>query len=135
MVKDLLKTNIYDVEDTIIIIGSCLPNMDKIAYEKLIKISNNVYDLCLEQTHLNMAITKIGGMLRTGKIKRIIFASVNKSPHCVQLHYIGNELKKMMNLKDIEIINYVANNGDLVKISDNTISLSKDLIKIEEGNK
>ncbi len=135
MVKDLLKTNIYDVEDTIIIIGSCLPNMDKIAYEKLIKISNNVYDLCLEQTHLNMAITKIGGMLRTGKIKRIIFASVNKSPHCVQLHYIGNELKKMMDLKNIEIINYVANNGDLVNISDNTISLSKDLIKIEEGNK
>ena len=135
MVKDLLKTNIYDVEDTIIIVGSCLPNMDKIAYEKLIKISNNVYDLCLEQTHLNMAITKIGGMLRTGKIKRIIFASVNKSPHCVQLHYIGNELKKMMDLKNIEIINYVANNGDLVNISDNTISLSKDLIKIEEGNK
>ena len=131
MVKDLLKTNIYDVEDTIIIIGSCLPNMDKIAYEKLIKISNNVYDLCLEQTHLNMAITKIGGMLRTGKIKRIIFASVNKSPHCVQLHYIGNELKKMMDLKDIEIINYVANNGDLVNISDNTISLSKDLIELE----
>ena len=135
MVKDLLKTNIYDVEDTIIIIGSCLPNMDKIAYEKLIKISNNVYDLCLEQTHLNMAIAKIGGMLRTGKIKRIVFASVNKSPHCVQLHYIGNELKKMMDLKNIEIINYVANNGDLVNISENTISLSKDLIKIEEGNK
>lgn len=44
--------------------------MDKDAYEKLLKITNNTYDLCLEQTHVNMAITKIGGMLRTDKIKK-----------------------------------------------------------------
>jgi len=39
-----------------------------------------------------MAITKISGMIRTGKIKNIIFATVDKSPHCVQVHYIRNEL-------------------------------------------
>ena len=42
-------------------------------YEKLQKISTNIYELCLEETHINMAITKIGGMLRTGKVKKIIF--------------------------------------------------------------
>ncbi len=131
MIKDLLKTNIYDVGETIIIIGSCLPNMDKKAFDKLKKITNNIYDLCLEQTHVNMAITKIGGMLRTGKVKKIIFASVNKSLHCVQMHYIQDELNRMMNLKDIEIINYVADNGELIKIYPSTISLSKNLIELE----
>lgn len=131
MLKDLLKTNIYDVGETIIIIGSCLPNMDKKAFDKLKKITNNIYDLCLEQTHVNMAITKIGGMLRTGKVKKIIFASVNKSLHCVQMHYIQDELNKMMNLKDIEIINYVANNGELINISPSTITLSKNLVELE----
>ncbi len=133
MIKDLLKTNIYDVGKTIIIIGSCLPNMDKKAFDKLKKITNNIYDLCLEQTHINMAITKIGGMLRTNKIKKIIFATVNKSPHCIQMHYIQDELNKMMDLKDIEIINYVANNGELIKICPSTISLSKNLIELERN--
>lgn len=133
MIKDLLKTNIYDVGETIIIIGSCLPNMDKKAFDKLKKITNNIYDLCLEQTHINMAITKIGGMLRTNKIKKIIFATVNKSPHCIQMHYIQDELNKMMDLKDIEIINYVSDNGELIKIHPGTISLSKNLIELERN--
>ena len=76
--KDLLKSNIYDVSETIIIVGSCLPNMDKVAYDKLLQISSNVYDICLEQTHINMAITKVGGMVRTGKIKKIIFAIIKE---------------------------------------------------------
>lgn len=133
MIKDLLKINIYDVSETIIIIGSCLLNMDKKVFDKLKKITNNIYDLCLEQTHINMAITKIGGMLRTDKVKKIIFATVNKSPHCIQMHYIQDELNKMMNLKDIEIINYVADNGELIKIHPSTISLSKNLIELERS--
>ena len=128
--KDLLKSNIYDVNATIIIVGSCLPNMDKVAYDKLQQISSNIYDLCLEQTHINMAITKVGGMIRTGKIKKILFATVNKSPHCIQVHYIQDEIRKMMNIEDIEMINYIADNGKLKEISKETISLSKDLLKL-----
>ena len=94
--KDLLKSNIYDVDATIIIVGSCLPSMDKEAYSKLLKISNNIYNLCLEETHVNMAITKVGGMLRTGKVHNVIFATVDRSPHCIQMHYIQDELRKMI---------------------------------------
>ena len=125
--KELMKSNIYDVDETIIVVGSCLKNMQSKGYEELQKISNNVYELCLEETHINMAITKIGGMLRTNKIKKIIFASVDKSPHCIQLHYIQDELRKMMNLPNIEIENYVVVNNELIKISPEVISLSKNL--------
>lgn len=109
-------------------------------YEKLQKISNNIYELCLEETHINMAITKIGCMLRTNKIKKIIFAAVDKSPHCIQLHYIQDELRKMMNLSNIEIENYVIVDNELIKINTEIISLSKNLSKlsklnIEEGKK
>ena len=125
--KELMKSNIYDVSETIIVVGSCLKNMQLDGYEKLQKISTNIYELCLEETHINMAITKIGGMLRTNKIKKIIFASVDKSPHCIQLHYIQDELRKMMNLTNIEIENYVVVNNELIKISPEVISLSKNL--------
>jgi len=132
--KELLKSNIYDVSETIIVVGSCLKNMQPKGYEELQKISNNIYELCLEETHINMAITKIGGMLRTNKIKRIIFASVDKSPHCIQLHYIQDELRKMMNLSNIEIYNYVIVDNELIKINRETISLSKNLKELTELN-
>ena len=129
-----MKSNIYDVDETIIVVGSCLKNMQPKGYEELKKISNNIYDLCLEETHINMAITKMGGMLRTNKIKKIIFASVDKSPHCIQLHYIQDELRKMMNLSNVEIENYVIVDNELITISTETISLSKNLSKLSNLN-
>lgn len=101
--------------------------MQSEGYKKITKISNNIYDICLEATHINMAITKIGGMLRTNKIKKIIFAMVDKSPHCIGLHYIQDELQKMMDLSNIEIENYVVVDNQLIKITPKTISLSKNL--------
>lgn len=130
--KELMKSNIYDVHETIIIAGSCLKNMQPEGFKKLKKISNNIYELCLEESHINMAITKIGGMLRIKKIKRIIFASVDKSPHCIQLHYIQDELQKMMNLSNVEIENYVVVNNELIKIRPEVISLSKNLKELSE---
>ena len=129
--KDLLKCNIYDVNETIIIVGSCLKSMQPEGFEKIKKISPNIYELCLEETHINMAITKIGGMIRTGKIKNIIFTTVDKSPHCVQMHYIRNELEKMMELEDICITNYVIVDNSLIEIDSNIISLSKNLYKLK----
>ena len=128
--KDLMKTNIYDVLDTIIIVGSCLKTMQPKGYEKLEDIFPNIYDLCLEQTHINMAITKIGGMIRTGKIHNIIFATVDRSPHCIQMHYIQDELRKMMNLDNIKIMNYIVVDNELIEIKPEVISLSKNLFEL-----
>lgn len=130
--KELMKSNIYDVSDTIIIVGSCLADMQPEGFEKLQKITNNIYDICLEECHINMAITKIGGMLRTNKIKKVIFASVDKSPHCIQLHYIKDELQKMMNIKEIEMENYVAVDNELIKIESEVIKLSKNLRELSK---
>ena len=132
--KDVMKTNIYDVEDTVIIVGSCLKYMQPKGFDKLKEISNNIYELCLEETHINMAITKIGGMLRTGKIHKIIFATVDKSPHCIQMHYIQDELKKMMNISNILIKNYVVVDNELEEITPEIISLSKNLSELKKKN-
>lgn len=132
MIKDLLKTNIYDVHETIVIMGACVPNMQPKGYEKIKKLSDNIYELCLEQTHINMAITKIAAMLRTGKIKKIIFATLDRSPHCTQVHYIRNELEKMMKLEDVDIENYVVEDNELIKIKPEVIALSKNLKKLKD---
>ena len=130
--KEVMKSNIYDVEDTIIIVGSCLKNMQPKGYEKLKEISDNIYELCLEETHINMAITKIGGMIRTGKVHNIIFATVDKSPHCIQMHYIQDELKKMMAIDNVTITNYVVVGNELIKIRPEIISISKKLSELNQ---
>ena len=123
--KDLMKSNIYECSEEIIIIGSCLKAMQPKAYKQLEKLNIPIFELCLEQTHINMAITKLLGMIRAKNIRKVIFASVDKSPHCIQLHYIQDEITKL-GFK-VEFINYVAVNNELVEVSKEVISLSKNL--------
>lgn len=70
--KELLTTNCFDVEETMIIVGSCLPRMQPKAYELLKQKGSAIYEVCLEKEHLNMVVTKIIGMLARGKIKQLI---------------------------------------------------------------
>lgn len=130
--QDLMKTNCYDVNDTMIIVGSCLERMQPEAYKELEKISSNIYDVCLEKDHLNMVITKLIGMISRVKLNKIIFATVDKSPHCVQLHYVIKELENAIDISNIEVINYVAVDNKLIEIPIETISLSKNLSKLKE---
>ena len=130
--KDLLKTNCFDTQETMIIVGSCLESMQPEAFKELKKISNNIYDVCLEKEHLNMVVTKLIGMVARKSIKKLIFATIDKSPHCVQLHYVIKELENAMDLSNIEIINYVAVNNKLVEIPIEVISISKNLSKLKE---
>lgn len=130
--KDLLKTNCFDVKEIMIIVGSCLQNMQPEGYKELEKISSNIYDVCLEKEHLNMVVTKIIGMIARGRIKKIIFATVDKSPHCIQLHYVVKELENAIDLSNVEIINYVVVDNKLIEIPLDIIGLSKNLSKLKE---
>lgn len=135
MIKNFMETNCLDVSDELVIVGTCLKNMQPKAYEQLTKDYVNVYELCLEVTHINMAISKLLGMVTRNKIKKIIFASVDKSPHCVGMHYIEKELSKGIDLSNVEILHYVAVDNELISISKDTISKSKNLSYLEFTNK
>lgn len=102
------------------------------AFESLEKMTNNLYEVCLESTHLNMVITKLIGMLSRKDVKKIIFATVDKSPHCIQLHYVENEIRKAMNIENIEIVHYVAVEDELIEISTKAIKLSKNLSELNK---
>ena len=130
--RDLLKTNCFDTNETMIIVGSCFKSMQPEAYKELEKISSNIYDVCLEKEHLNMVVTKVIGMVAREKIKNLVFATVDKSPHCVQLHYLRKELENAIDISKIDIVNYVVVNNELIEIPLDVISLSKNLSKLKE---
>lgn len=129
--NNLLERNIYDIEGNVLICGTCLPNMQPLGYKKLSEEFDTILYLCLEKDHINMAITKICGMLSTKKIKSLTFASVNKSPHCTGLHYIKNEIKRVMDNNSLpEIKNVIIENNEIHYIDDEVLALSKNLIKL-----
>lgn len=131
--KNLLETNIYDAKGKILICGTCLQFMQPKGYKKIIQDYDDILFLCLEKDHINMAITKVCGILSTGKVSSITFASVNKSPHCTQLHYIKNEIKRVMDSAKLpEMKNIIVQDNKIYEISDECLSISKDLVRLQE---
>ena len=127
--KSLLSSNIYEPKGVVAIVGACLPQMQAEGFVELTQKADMVYTLCLEESHINMAITKIGGMLSTGRITKLLFASVDRSPHCTQLHYIRHELERMMPLT-VPVENFVVVENRPIQISNEAIELSKTLSRL-----
>ena len=134
--NNLLERNIYDVKGNVLICGTCLPLMQPKGYKTLSKEFDTILYLCLEKEHINMAITKICGIISTNNVSSITFASVNKSPHCTQLHYIKNEIKRFMDVVQLpKMDNVIIDDNKIYKIDDSALSLSKDLIQLSMLNK
>ena len=130
MEKRLMETNVYEVKGNVLIAGSCLESVHKKGYEKAVEGFDQVYTICLEETHLNMAVTKICAILGTGQVVKIRFATVDRSPHCVQMHYICHEVERVMP-EHIPMESVIVTGDDMVVISRKTVELSKSLAALE----
>lgn len=129
--KQLMNCNIYAPKGVVAVVGNCLEQMQPEGFREIVKQADTVLSLCLEESHINMAVTKIGAMLSTGQISKLIFASVDRSPHCTQMHYIRHELERMMTLT-AEVENYVVVNDRPILLRNETIELSKTLSALEK---
>ena len=130
--EPLLTTNIYEPEGIVLICGTCLPKMEPECFARLAKLADRVYSLCLEESHINMAVTKIGAMLSTGRVTKVIYATVDRSPHCTQLHYIDHEVRRTLPLS-METEHYVASGGWVYPIPDRAIERSKTLRELADA--
>ena len=124
--KPLLETNVYSLRGRVLIVGACLPQVWPEAYARLAAEADQVYSLCLESTHVNMAVTKLTAVLGTGLVERLSFASVDRSPHCTQLHYIRHEIERVLPAH-IPMESFVCTEEGPVPVSERAVELSKSL--------
>ena len=129
--QPLLSTNLYAARGKIAVVGACLSEMAPDAWAEAVADCYAVYPLCLEETHLNMAVAKLTAMLATGGVTGVVFASVDRSPHCTQLHYIHHELLRTLP-GTLPIRHFVARDGACMEIDAGTIELSKSLAVLQE---
>lgn len=129
--RPLMETNVYSVKGRVLVVGSCLPEVAPEAFGRLASEADQVYSLCLEATHINMAVTKLSAIFGTGQMARLVLASVDRSPHCTQLHYIRHEIERTLP-KHVPMVDYVVSEGRIVPVPDAAIELSKSLAKLAE---
>jgi len=132
--RNLLEVNCFDTEEKIVLLGSCL-SQSKMVEEVKEKISPNLYLVCLESNHFNMVVTKVLDIIARKKTKKIAVVTVDKSPHCVQLHYLTKEIENILEDSDVEITDYVVVEDKLVEIPREVIGLSKNLAKLTKIQK
>jgi hypothetical protein len=128
-IKPLLETNVYTLRGRVLIVGACLPQVWPEAYAALAAEADQVYSLCLEATHLNMAVTKLTAVLGTGQVTSLRFATVDRSPHCTQMHYIPHEIERVLP-EHVPMERFVCTAEGAAPVSDAAVDLSKSLARL-----
>lgn len=128
-VQPLMETNVYAVNGRVLIAGACLPQVFPDAFEKLAADADQVFSLCLETTHINMAVTKLSAVFGTGQLEKLVFASVDRSPHCTQMHYIMHEIERTLK-EHVPVEHFVVVDGKIIPVPESAVDLSRSLGKL-----
>ncbi len=132
--KPLLETNVYSLRGRVLIAGACLPEVWPEAFAALAAEADQVYSLCLEASHLNMAVTKLTAVLGTGQVESLRFATVDRSPHCTQMHYIRHEIERVLP-EHVPMESFVCTAEGVVPVSEEAAELSKSLARLSRSKK
>ena len=133
-IKPLMETNVYSLRGKVLIVGACLPAVWPAAFETLAARADQAYSLCLENSHINMAVTKLTAVLGTGQVEHLTFASVDRSPHCTQLHYIPHEIERVLP-EHVPMEHYVCTEEGAIPVTKEAVELSKSLAKLSKMTK
>ncbi|MFX1262311.1 MAG: hypothetical protein ACFFAZ_09505 [Promethearchaeota archaeon] len=90
-----------------------------------------VLSVCLEETHANQAGFKIGSIVRYSQISRLTALTVDGSPHCVQLHFLIEDIKRHFT-PEVETDHYVVEKGVVHQVSASAVKQARHLSRIEK---
>lgn len=101
----------------------------EVEFSKILKsFSQNRVPLsvCMEQVHMNLVGFKLISILKLSDIKSLTFLTMDGSPHCIQLHYIGEHVRRVMD-KNLPIRHFVIEKGKVFEIPLRFVRLSRHL--------
>lgn len=132
---DILSMNVAGREirnkRKILIYGSCIEIEYPNFYEKY--SSGRVpLKACLEKDHMNMVGFKVASMIARVDLDEIVVLTVDGSPHCIQLHMMIEEVRKIVeNNKKLNVKHVVIEDGRDVVIDSRCIKVARYLTKIQ----
>jgi len=90
-----------------------------------------VLHVCLEETHMNQAGFKIGSIVKYSGITELTALTIDGSPHCVQLHYVIDDVQRHF-APEITTKHFVVEKGEVHEISTDAVKRSRHLSKIQK---
>jgi hypothetical protein len=135
-IQYLMRTNVGDKHlrenPNLLLIGSSMDRFPEIVKEICEKEKNqSALHICLEETHVNQAGFKISSIVKYSSIKKVTVLTIDGSPHCVQLHYVIEDIKRHF-APEIETAHYVIEKGKLFEISAEAVKRSRHLSQIQK---
>jgi len=119
----------------LVVLGRCLETEKPWALEELKKLIGGDYAVltaCPEAEHINMIGFKLAGMLaRLPSIEEVVVLTTDGSMHCVQLHYVVEELERIMPGR-FRRRHMVATREGLVEVSAEAVKTSRFLARVEK---
>ena len=135
-VDRLMCTNVGDSrlreKEQLLLIGTCMMSRHPDIVQEYQERDGGyaVLEVCLEETHANQSGFKIGSMVRYANLKKLTALTMDGSPHCVQLHFIIEDIKRHFT-PEIETDHYVVERGEVHKISPHAVKRARHLSKIQ----
>lgn len=134
--RQLMRINVGDQtlrdRGKLLLIGSCMDRYPDIVQDFSEKEKDfAVLHVCLEETHVNQAGFKIGSIIKYADITDVTVLTVDGSPHCIQLHYVIEDIKRHF-APEITTTHYVIEKGAVHEISTDAVKRSRHLSKIQK---
>jgi hypothetical protein len=127
---ELLKTNVKSrkIGEDVLLYGSCIRD----EYPEVLKSfkQGTKFSVCLEEQHMDMVAWKVTSIVRNRNPEEISVLTIDGSPHCVQLHYIAEDVKEVF--PSLAVKHYVIEKDELFEISSSAVKKSRHLKGVED---
>jgi hypothetical protein len=135
--QHLMCTNVGDThlreKGKLLLIGSCMSSRypDIVEKHRDRNGGSAVLGVCLEETHANQAGFKIGSIVRYSQIDKLTVLTVDGSPHCIQLHFLIEDIKRHFT-PEVETDHYVVEKGVVHQVPAAAVKKARHLSKITQ---
>ncbi|OYT38985.1 MAG: 4Fe-4S ferredoxin [Desulfurococcales archaeon ex4484_58] len=126
------KSKLIRDKDKLLIIGRCVEIEHLGILNKYIEQGYAVLSVCLEAEHVNMVGFKLASILARNDFSEVTILTVDGSMHCTQLHWMVEEVFKIMRPASIKRKHIVIYKGRECLIDEKTVKISRFLYRIQK---
>ncbi|HUY01493.1 MAG TPA: hypothetical protein VMV49_18160 [Candidatus Deferrimicrobium sp.] len=132
----ILECNVGDERfkktQKLLLYGTCLPDRYPEIFKQFSAERTPVH-ACLEDLHMDHVGYKLVNIIKYSKIKELTILTIDGSPHCYQLHCLGQDLKRhFITEGEVKISHFVIEKGTLHEISYQAITVARHLHRVQK---
>ncbi len=132
----ILECNVGDkrfqTTHKLLLYGTCVPDRYPEIFEQF-TLGRTPIHACLEALYVDQVGYKLVSIIKYSKISELTILTIDGSPHCYQLHVLGQDLlRHFSNAGELAISHYVIEKGEVFEISYKAITTARHLSWVQK---